>query len=139
MSLETPLSEGVQFTLSLSFHKQGHVFERQYVMVILCSNDLRWEVVVHSVAIGGIVDHHCLNFAKILFRCTLCSFFYSLLPLYPGLTCQLDISICRFLKLIDEINLNIYRKKLYRAAIQVNRTLFRLKIVCVHYCRNSKP
>ena len=25
-------------------------------------NELNWEVVVHFVDIGGIVDHHCLNF-----------------------------------------------------------------------------
>ena len=25
-------------------------------------NDLRWEKIVHFAEIGGIVDHHCLNF-----------------------------------------------------------------------------
>jgi hypothetical protein len=25
-------------------------------------NDLRWELIVYFVNIGGIVDHHCLNF-----------------------------------------------------------------------------
>jgi hypothetical protein len=25
-------------------------------------NDLRWEVIVCFIDIGGIVDHHCLNF-----------------------------------------------------------------------------
>jgi hypothetical protein len=29
-------------------------------------NDLRWEVIVAFVDIGGIVDHHCLNFLFII-------------------------------------------------------------------------
>jgi len=29
-------------------------------------NDLRLEVVVHFVDIGGIVDHHCLSFLFII-------------------------------------------------------------------------
>jgi hypothetical protein len=29
-------------------------------------SELRWEVIVHFVAIGGIIDHHCLNFLFII-------------------------------------------------------------------------
>jgi hypothetical protein len=39
-----------------------------YVMVFSMFNELRQELIVHFVDIGGIVDHHCLSF---LFICYL--------------------------------------------------------------------
>ena len=33
-----------------------------HVMVFFVFSGLRWEAIVHFVDIGGIVDHHCLNF-----------------------------------------------------------------------------
>ena len=42
--------------------KPGSGFPTSYVMAFFCSNYLRREVIVCFVDIGGIVDHHCLNF-----------------------------------------------------------------------------
>ena len=41
-------------------------FLMPYVMVFLVFYTFRWEVVVHFVDIGEIVDHHCLNFLFII-------------------------------------------------------------------------
>jgi len=35
-------------------------------MVVLVFSELRGEVIVRFVDIGGIVDHHCLNFIFLL-------------------------------------------------------------------------
>jgi len=42
--------------------KPRHVFPTSYAMVFFMFNDLMWELVVHVVDIGGIIDQHCLNF-----------------------------------------------------------------------------
>ena len=34
-------------------------------MIFSCIRDLIWEAIVPSVDIGGIVDHHCLNYLYI--------------------------------------------------------------------------
>ena len=41
----------------------GPGFLMSYVVILLMFSELRWEVIVHFVDIGGIIDHHsCLNF-----------------------------------------------------------------------------
>jgi hypothetical protein len=63
--------------------KQGPGFPTSHVMVFLCS------VIVHFVDIGGIDDHHCLNFlfitscfsAKQQFSLVI-SFNYTAIPIY---------------------------------------------------------
>ena len=40
--------------------KPGPEFQNLYALVFFMFNVLRWEVNVHFVDIGGIVDHHCL-------------------------------------------------------------------------------
>jgi hypothetical protein len=42
--------------------KPGPGLPTSYVVVFVVLNDLRWEVIIHFVDIGGIADHHCLNF-----------------------------------------------------------------------------
>ena len=46
--------------------KTGHGFQMSYmymyVVVIFVFSELRCEVIVRFVNIGGIVDHYCLNF-----------------------------------------------------------------------------
>ena len=37
-----------------------------YVINFFVFNDLRWDVIVPFVDIGGIEDHHCLNFLFII-------------------------------------------------------------------------
>ena len=46
--------------------KAGPGFQMSYVVVFFMFNDLRWEVFVCFVNIGGIVDHHCSNFLIII-------------------------------------------------------------------------
>ena len=41
--------------------KPGPGFPTSYVMVFFMFNELKCEVIVHLVDIGGIVDHDCLN------------------------------------------------------------------------------
>ena len=41
--------------------KPGFGFPMSYIMVFFKLNDLRREVAVRSVDIGGIVDHHCFS------------------------------------------------------------------------------
>jgi hypothetical protein len=47
--------------------KPGPGFLTSYVMVCFVFSELRWEVIVRYVAIGGIVDHHCLIFLFIIY------------------------------------------------------------------------
>ena len=49
-------------------HKPGPDFPTSYVVVFFMICELRREVVVHFVDIGGIVDHRCLNFLFINFK-----------------------------------------------------------------------
>ena len=47
--------------------KPGPGFSMSYVVVFFCVcvcvfSEFRWEVIVHFVDFGGIVDHHCINF-----------------------------------------------------------------------------
>ena len=51
----------------MSVPRSGPGFSTLYVVVVLVCNDLRREVIVRFVDIGGIVDHHCLNFVFITF------------------------------------------------------------------------
>jgi hypothetical protein len=44
----------------VSVPNQGLVFQDVFFCILV--DGLRWEVVVHFVDIGGIVDHQCLNF-----------------------------------------------------------------------------
>ena len=37
-------------------------FQRHLSWSLFMVNELRWEVIVHSVDIDGVVDHHCINF-----------------------------------------------------------------------------
>jgi hypothetical protein len=46
----------------LCLSNAGPGFPAAYVLVFFMFNNLRLEVVVHFVNIGGIVDDHCLNF-----------------------------------------------------------------------------
>jgi hypothetical protein len=42
--------------------KQRLGFPTSYVVVFFMINELNWEVVVHFVVIGGIIDYHCSSF-----------------------------------------------------------------------------
>ena len=46
------------------------------VVVFFVSGELKWEVIVHFVCVGEIVDHHCLNKILINIRCILSVFPY---------------------------------------------------------------
>ena len=37
-----------------------------YVIIIFMFSDMRWEVIARFVDLGGIIDHHCLNFIFIM-------------------------------------------------------------------------
>jgi hypothetical protein len=37
-------------------------FPTSYVVALFMSNNLKWEMKVRFVDIGGIFDHHCFNF-----------------------------------------------------------------------------
>ena len=50
--------------------KQGSGFSTSHVMVFFMFNDLRWEVIVRFIDIGGIVDYHCLDFLIIIYNNT---------------------------------------------------------------------
>jgi len=50
--------------LYLSKSKLG--FPMSYVGVLIVFIELRWKISVPFVDIGGIVDHHCLNFLFIM-------------------------------------------------------------------------
>jgi len=43
-------------------------FPTSYVVIIVLFNELRWELIVTFVDIGGIVDHYCLNFHFIIWH-----------------------------------------------------------------------
>jgi hypothetical protein len=59
-------SFGLTLPLFCACPKSGHGFATSYVMVVLVFSELRGEVIVRFVDIGGIVDHHCLNFIFLL-------------------------------------------------------------------------
>ena len=44
-------------------------FPMSYVMVFFMFNELRWDMIVHFVDIGGIVYYYCLNFLFIIYIC----------------------------------------------------------------------
>ena len=51
--------------------------------VICCDHQLRREVIVH---IGGIVDHHCLNYRNFFLPCLqFCVNIHNMVPLFDGL------------------------------------------------------
>jgi hypothetical protein len=37
-----------------------------YKVFILVRSELKWEEIVRIIDIGGIIDHHCLNFLFII-------------------------------------------------------------------------
>ena len=49
------------------FPKLGLDFQRHMPWSFFVFRELRWEVIVRFVDIGGLVDHHCLNFLFITF------------------------------------------------------------------------
>ena len=55
---------GVLVSMTCMFTLSGvePEFPTSYVVVFFMFNELRWDVIVHFVDIGGIVHHHCLNF-----------------------------------------------------------------------------
>jgi hypothetical protein len=69
---KTTFGEGLQtywhHHIFVSVPKSGPGFSILYVVVVLVCNDLRREVIVRFVDIGGIVDHHCLNFVFITLK-----------------------------------------------------------------------
>ena len=79
--------------------KPGPGFPSPYVVVFLCVQwvQLRWEVIVHFIDIGGIDDHHCLKILFIInksdlnthdsismieYSCTLCWYWWNCLNLF---------------------------------------------------------
>ena len=68
LSSEIQLSEGIGLSLTglilphlCACPKPGSGFPMPYVLGVFVSKELKWEVVVDFVDIGGIVDHHCCN------------------------------------------------------------------------------
>jgi hypothetical protein len=47
-------------------HSPKHGFPMSYVLAFIMFSDLRSEVVVHFVNVGGIVDYHCIRFLFII-------------------------------------------------------------------------
>ena len=57
---------GLTLPHACAFPKPGPGFPTSYVVVFFVFIELKWEVVVRFVDIGGIIDHHYLHFLFII-------------------------------------------------------------------------
>ena len=64
-----------------TYSKTGPWFPTSYVLAFFVFSALRWEVIVRFIDIGGIDDHHCLNFLFVM------RYINSLFPILISYTC----------------------------------------------------
>jgi len=96
-------------------------FQRHMSWSVLCS--VRWEVIVHFVDIGGIVDHHCLNLLFINYYNLHKEHFIYIF--YINLHC-ITISLVRKTQLTKAINIHLVGKTT-KLSNKVQNSIWNLK------------
>ena len=102
--------------------KPGPEFPSSYVVVFFKFNELRWEVIVCFVNIGGIVDHHCDNFLFIIDHKTV------------NIGNRIFVEYCKILVECYKMCCNLLKVNVEESTITRKQKPSKIHLRCTHCC-----